>query len=72
VIRLDGLGRIDVTGARALVRCIELAERKGMKAQLDNVPVPAALLMGRLFAHTGHAGQTTDEGHAGRFGTKAS
>jgi sulfate permease, SulP family len=70
VIRLDGLGRIDVTGARALVRCIELAERKGMRAQLDNVPAPAALLMGRLFAHTDPVGHTSDEDQAGRLRTK--
>jgi MFS superfamily sulfate permease-like transporter len=50
VIRLDGLGRIDVTGARALLRCIDQAERKGMTARLDGVPVPAALLMGRLLS----------------------
>jgi SulP family sulfate permease len=48
VIRLDGLGRIDVTGANALLRCIDRAERKGMTARLDDVPVPAALLMRRL------------------------
>ncbi len=57
VIRLDGLGRIDVTGARALVRCIEKAERKGMNAKLDNVPVPAALLMGRLLAQGNAVGK---------------
>jgi sulfate permease, SulP family len=48
VIRLDGLGRIDVTGARTLLRCLDKAERKGMTARLGGVPVPAALLMRRL------------------------
>jgi SulP family sulfate permease len=50
VIRLDGLRRIDLTGARALLRCIDRAERKGMDARLDGVPGPAALLMGRLLS----------------------
>jgi SulP family sulfate permease len=65
VIRLDGLGRIDVTGARALVRCVERAERKGLKARLDNVPPPAALLMGRLLPTSAAVDQ------AGLFGPKA-
>jgi SulP family sulfate permease len=48
VLRLDALGRIDVTGARAILRCAEKARSAGMTVAIEGVPAPAAPLMSRL------------------------
>ena len=48
VIRLDALGRIDVTGARAILRCVERAKDAGMTVRVEGVPAPAVRLMRRL------------------------
>jgi SulP family sulfate permease len=48
VVHLDGLGRVDVTGALALQSLLEEAEEAGLTAHVVDVPSHAARLVGRV------------------------
>jgi hypothetical protein len=48
VLRLDALGRIDVSGALALERLLEDARRAGLRVTTVAVPGHARALLGRV------------------------
>ncbi|MDQ4059213.1 MAG: SulP family inorganic anion transporter [Actinomycetota bacterium] len=48
VVHLDGLGRIDLTGALALRALLEDARQAGLEPTLDGIPPPAAKIIARV------------------------
>jgi SulP family sulfate permease len=50
VIHLDGLGRVDVTGARSLRRVLDEARRRGLEASVEGIPPTTGGMLGRVLA----------------------
>jgi SulP family sulfate permease len=48
VIHLDGLGRVDLTGARSLARVLEDARRRGLGASVEGIPPTTGGMIGRV------------------------
>lgn len=48
VIHLDGLGRVDLTGARSLARVLEEARRRGLEASVEGIPPTTGGMIGRV------------------------
>ncbi len=50
VIHLDGLGRVDVTGARSLSRVLDDARRRGVEASIEGIPPVTGGMISRVLA----------------------
>jgi SulP family sulfate permease len=48
IVHLEGLGRIDLTGARTLARVLEDARRRGLEARVEGIPPVTGGLVGRV------------------------